>query len=191
MSEERVRYGLPEYLELEETTRPQELVWGYLREAPSPAPPHQDAVFRFAMAWHDHVEEHSLGRVLISAMDCVLDRERALVVQPDALFVSAAREHIIRDRVWGAPDLVLEVLSPKLRLGTLQERVGWFAAYGVRECWLYREFDRQLEVIRFENIGVSERRVFDFHDRIVSGVLPTFDLSCAAILTTYTRRQQR
>jgi Uma2 family endonuclease len=190
MSEERVRYGVPQYLELEETTRPQELVWGYVRDAPSPAPPHQDAVFRFAMAWHEHVEERSLGRVLISAMDCVLDRERALVVQPDALFVSAAREGIITDRVWGAPDLVLEVLSPKPRLGTLHERLGWFAAYGVRECWLYREPDRELELIRFENGVAAERRLFGFHDRIVSWVLPDFDLSCAAILTTYTRRRQ-
>lgn len=188
MSERRTRYGVPEYLELEETTRPQELVWGYVRDAPSPAPPHQDAVFRFAIAWHRHVEEHSLGRVLISAMDCVLDRERALVVQPDVLFVGAAREHIITDRVWGAPDLVLEVLSPKPRLGTLQERLDWFAAYGVRECWLYRQFDRELEMIRFENHAIAERRTFGFHDRIASAILPAFDLSCAAILTTYERR---
>ena len=190
MSERHVRYGVPEYLELEETTRPQELVWGYVRDAPSPAPPHQDAVFRFTMAWHDHVEEHSLGQVLVGAMDCVLDAERALIVQPDALFVSAAREGIITDRVWGAPDLVLEVLSPKPRLGTLQERLGWFAAYGVRECWLYREFDRELEVICFENGAPADRRLFGFHDRIISSVLPDFDLSCAAILTTYRLRRR-
>ena len=185
MTERQVRYGVPEYMELEETTRPQELVWGYVREAPSPAPPHQDAVFHFAMAWHQHVEERSLGRVLISAMDCVLDRERALVVQPDALFVSAARTHIISDRVWGAPDLVLEVLSPKPRLGTLQERLGWFAAYGVRECWLYRQPARELEVIRFAEGAPAETHVFDFRDRIVSSVLPEFDRSCASILTIY------
>ena len=190
MSERRARYGVPEYLQLEETVRPQELVWGYVRDAPSPAPPHQDCVLRFAMAWQQHVEEHSLGRVLISAMDCVLDEDRALIVQPDVLFVGAAREQIIRDRVWGAPDLVLEVLSPKPRIGILQERLQWFAAYGVRECWLYRELDRELELLTFAGSGIMERRPFGFHDRIVSDVFPKFDLSCAAILTTYTRPQR-
>jgi Uma2 family endonuclease len=184
MSEERVRYGVDEYLRLDETVRPQELVWGHVREVPSPAPPHQDAVFLFMVAWHDHVIERGLGRVLIAPMDCVLDRERALVVQPDALFVSAAREHIITDRVWGAPDLVLEVLSPKPRIGTIEERVGWFAAYGVRECWVY-DLARELEVITFVDGAVSARSRFDFHDRIVSRVFPQFDGSCSSILTSY------
>lgn len=101
------------------------------------------------------------------------------------MFVSAAREEIITDRVWGAPELVLEVLSPKPRLGTLQERLEWFAAYGVRECWLYHQFDRELEVIQFANAALTKRRTFGFHDRIGSVILRTFDLSCAAILTTY------
>jgi Uma2 family endonuclease len=182
--EERERYGVEEYLAGEEITRPQELVWGRVREAPSPAPPHQDAVFHFAIAWHQHALEQGLGRVLISAMDCVLDRERALIVQPDALFVSAARTHIITDRVWGAPDLVLEVLSPKPRIGTLDERLDWFATYGVRECWLYHQFARELEVLGFEDGGIARRLRFGFHDRIVSKVFPAFDRSCAGILST-------
>jgi Uma2 family endonuclease len=183
MSERRVRYGVPEYLELEETTQPQELVWGYVRDAPSPEPRHQNAVLDFAIAWREHVQDHQLGVVIISAMDCVLDRDRALIVQPDLLFVSEPRLYIVTDRVWGAPDLVLEVLSPKPRIGTLTERLGWFAEYGVKECWLYHQFDRALEVIEFEAGKEVSRRRFEFHDRIVSKLWPLFDRSCAAILT--------
>jgi Uma2 family endonuclease len=183
MSEWRTRYGVDEYLKGEETVRPQELVWGYVREVPSPGPPHQDAVFLFTIAWRNHVMQRELGRVLIAPMDCVLDQARALVVQPDALFVSAAREHIITDRVWGAPDLVLEVLSPRARIGTHAERLEWFAAYGVRECWVYDQPARELEVVSFANGAMAERSRFSFHDRIVSGVFPRFDRSCASILT--------
>ena len=172
-----------EYLNQEETVRPQELVWGYVRDVASPTPSHQAAVFRFAAAWDDHVTERGLGRVIISPMDCVLDGDRGLIVQPDALFVSGAREQIITDRVWGAPDLVLEVLSPHPRLGTLAERLRWFAAYGVRECWAYHQFARELDVLTFVNGAVGERSCFGFHDRIVSRVLPAFDRSCASILT--------
>jgi Uma2 family endonuclease len=188
MSEGRVRHGVEEYFQQDETLRPQELVWGYVREVPSPGPPHQDAVFLFTVAWQDHVADHGLGRVLIAPMDCVLDRERALVVQPGALFVGTGRAHIITDRVWGAADLVLEVLSPRPRIGTLAERLEWFAAYGVRECWVYDQPARQLDVLRFESGAVRERSRFDFHDRIVSSVFPAFDRSCASILTTYLRR---
>jgi Uma2 family endonuclease len=46
---------------------------------------------------------------------------------------------IVTDRVWGPPDLVLEVLSPRPRIGTLQERIDWFSRYGVRECWLVHQ----------------------------------------------------
>lgn len=183
MSEERVRYGVAKYLELEETTRPQELVWGYLRDAPSPAPRHQTAVLDFAIAWREHAQEHGLGLVIVSAMDCVLDRERALVVQPDVVFVSNARMDIVTDRVWGAPDLVLEILSPQPRIGTLEERLEWFAAYGVKECWLYHQFERALEVIAFDGGAEASRRRFEFRDRIVSPLWPQFDRSCAAIVT--------
>jgi Uma2 family endonuclease len=189
MSSELLRKSVDEYLKQYETVvRPQELVWGYVRDAPSPAVPHQDAVLRFAMAWHDHVEPRALGRVIVAPMDCVLDKVRALVVQPDLLFVSAARDDIVSDRVWGAPDLVLEVLSPRPRLGTLEERLGWFAAYGVKECWLYDESMRELEMVRFANAAVAVRHTFDFQDRIVSRVFPDFDRSCASILTVYRRR---
>lgn len=51
-------------------------------------------------------------------------------------FISNQRRDIITDRFWGAPDMVLEVMSPNPRIGDVQERVEWFCEYGVRECWL-------------------------------------------------------
>jgi Uma2 family endonuclease len=183
MSEQREWYGVAEYLAGEETTRPQELVWGRVRDAPAPSPAHQTAVLDFAVAWRQYVRERHLGLVIVSAMDCVLDRERALVVQPDVLFVSTTRTGIVTDRVWGAPDLVLEVLSPKPRLGTLNERLDWFATYGTSECWLYHQLARELEVVSFDNGAIGARRRFGFHDRIVSNVFAAFDQSCASIIS--------
>ncbi len=46
----------------------------------------------------------------------------------------------------GRPNLAVEVMSPRLRIGTLEERLAWFAEYGVRECWLVRPVIRQIEV---------------------------------------------
>lgn len=182
MSERRARYDVDEYLGTDETVLPQELVWGVVRDAPSPAPPHQGAVLRFAIMLHHHVEGLRLGEIFVAPMDCVFDRERALIVQPDILFVSNERKAIVSDRVWGAPDLVVEVLSPQPRIGTLKERLEWFATYGVRECWLYHQFARELDVIGFGGGRPVSHRRFGFHDRIESAVLPRFDPTCAGIL---------
>ena len=183
MSQRPDRFGVSEYLEQEETNRPQELLWGVVRDSPSPTPPHQGAVLDFAYAWRVHAVSYRAGAVIISPMDCVFDRERALILQPDLLFVSAARRHLVTDRVWGAPDAVLEVLSPNPRIGTLRERLEWFAQYGVKECWLYYQNQRALEVISFSDGVETSRRRFEYTDRIVSPLWPEFDGSCADILT--------
>ena len=70
-------------------------------------------------------------------------------VQPDLVFVVDARRRIVRDRIWGALDLALEVLSPHPRISDLSERLGWFEAYGVRECWLVQQDSRVVEVVEF------------------------------------------
>jgi Uma2 family endonuclease len=171
-----------EYLRTPETMLPQELVYGFVREAAAPTPGHQAALVRFLVELLDHVEPAGLGRVFPAPIDVVLDRERHLVVQPDVVVMLGRRVALVTDRVWGAPDLVVEILSPRPRIGALDERLEWFARYGVRECWLYRQPERELEVIEFSDGTVSNRRRCAGDTRVVSGVLPDFSLSVEAIL---------
>src|SRR5262249_6428171 len=125
-----------EYLATPESVVPQELAFGVWRVAESPTPRHQQAVLSLALALHKHVQAHRAGTVWVAPLDVILDEERALVVQPDLFVISNERAHILTDRVRGAPDLVVEVLSPQPRVGNINERVRWFAQYDVRECWL-------------------------------------------------------
>ncbi|RPJ82059.1 MAG: Uma2 family endonuclease, partial [Acidobacteria bacterium] len=97
------------------------------------------------------------------------------VVQPDVVFVAAANLHIVKDRIWGAPDLVVEVLSPHPRIGRLDERLEWFARYGVRECWLLHQDERRLEIVTFAGRAIDARRSITKDERISSRVLPGFD----------------
>ena len=164
-----------EYFRTPETLKPQELIYGVLRVADSPAVVHQRLVAALYRALHAHVDEHRLGEVLLSPLDVVFDAPKGLVLQPDLMFVSRDRDLIINDRVFGAPDLVIEVLSPRPRIGTLDERVGWFAQYGVAECWLVHQFERRVEVLSFAGGRVTERAAFTRGQRIASAVLPLFD----------------
>lgn len=162
-----------QYLQTSETVLPRELAFGVLRVADAPRTPHQRAVFRLARDLAEHVERERLGEVFVAPIDVILDADRALVVQPDIVFISTARQHLVTNRICGAPDVVIDVLSPHPRVGRIDERVGWFSRYGVRECWLCDLIDRSITVIELTASGIARRRLFR-SEPIVSAVLPDF-----------------
>ena len=90
------------------------------------------------------------------------------------------RSSIVQDRIYGAPDIALEILSPHPRIGTLEERVRWFARYGVREIWIYRQPDRALDVLVCTGGLIASRTTFT-HGPIASAVLPGFSRSVDSI----------
>ncbi len=111
-----------EYLQTPETVLPRELAFGVLRVADSPVVRHQRVVRDLTIALTAFARAHRLGEVLPAPMDVILDHDANLVVQPDLLFVSAERSEIVADRIYGAPDLVVEVLSPQLAGGRVARR---------------------------------------------------------------------
>jgi Uma2 family endonuclease len=164
-----------EYLHTDETTRRQELVYGVVREPPAPAYGHQDIVTRLVVMFHAHVERNRLGRVCVSPVDVVLDADRDLVLQPDIVFVSNERTGLIRDRIWGAPDLVVEVLSPSTREYDRQTKIGWYQEYGVRECWLVDPDTRCVDVVTCSP-PPARRMTFSGDEPVRSKVFPGWDL---------------
>jgi Uma2 family endonuclease len=165
----------PEYLQTPETVRPCELAYGVMRVADAPSISHQRMVGEMFLALTAFVRRERKGEVLLAPTDVVLDVERALVVQPDLVFVSNERSHIAADRVYGAPDLVIEILSPHARVGRVDEHVGWFARYGVRECWLVDLAPRRITVLALsERRGVSRRTIHRLGEPLASGVLAGF-----------------
>ena len=171
-----------EYLATPETVLPQELAYGVWQVADAPTAWHQELVAQLFLCLHEHVRSRALGRVWLAPLDVILDHDRALIVQPDLLFISEQRSHIVSDRVYGAPELVIEVLSPRPRIGDSEKRLGWFAEYGVRECWLVHQVEKWIEVIQFGDGAIARRDRFDTKSPISSGVLPEFRASFTDIV---------
>lgn len=163
-----------EYFRTPETVRPAELRFGVFHVAESPSPRHQSAVAQLFRSLDAYVRARAIGDMWLAPLDVVLDDERALIVQPDLMFISQAKEWIVQDRVRGAPDLVVEVLSPHPRIGSTEERVAWFAEYGVRECWLVHLDRREIDVLTFAHRRIASRQVFRRGESIISTVLPDF-----------------
>lgn len=164
-----------QYLMTEETSRPQELIFGLFRVSDAPKPRHQQLVAELFVPMALHVRQGRLGTMWLSPLDVVLDDEHGLVVQPDMCFIARDRLPFVPDRIRLAPDLMVEVLSPLTRLGTdPEERLGWFARYGVSECWLVHQVQFKTEVVRFESGRIASRESYGFDVPLRSSVLPDF-----------------
>jgi Uma2 family endonuclease len=170
-----------EYLySTEETNRIRELAMGMVREPPAPFFSHQTVALKVARIIGDHAEPRKLGRVAIAPVDVILDRDRALILQPDVLFVSSERLAIIRDQVWGPPDLIAEVLSPGTQNRNRGEKLGWYRQYGVREVWLVDLHNEQVTVVDFSGAFPVER-VAKGADAIRSSVLPGLETAASSV----------
>jgi Uma2 family endonuclease len=168
----RHRLATSDYLAGAEEMRRRELVWGMVREPPAPLWDHQAVVTRTAVVLAAHVRECRLGRVCVSPIDVVLDADRALVLQPDVVFIARARLTIVKGQIWGAPDLVVEVLSRHTAVRDRTVKLRWYRRYGVQECWLMDPARRRVEVFEFP-AGARVRRHTAAGDKpIVSTVLP-------------------
>ena len=157
---------------------------GELIVSPSPNRRHQRLVVRLTTALATYAEASGAGEVFVAPFDVVLRAERpATVLQPDVLFVAAARAEVVTAaNVQGAPDLVVEVLSPSnARLDTVR-KYKLYAAFGVREYWMLPlEFDR-LEVVRLGDDGTFSRPLLHLPgDVLTSPLLPGFALPIAPL----------
>jgi Uma2 family endonuclease len=169
-----------EYLSYPEDLRRRELVWGMVREPPSPFAPHQRVTTRLTALLDQHVREHNLGTVLVAPMDVVLDSDKDLVLQPDVMFISHERERIIRDFVRGAPDLVVEVTSAGTASYDRTEKVDWYRIYGVRECWLADPHEQSVTVIDLPSAAAGV--LYQGNAIVRSSVLPRFAHAAVELL---------
>jgi Uma2 family endonuclease len=154
---------------------PHNLVHGTVRKPSAPpAIAHDKLVSRLHTALDAYVTSRSLGRLWVG-IEIVLDRREGIILQPDITFIVDGRESIVSDRVWGAPDMVLEVTSPLTHSSQLEERVAWFSLYGVREYWLVQPQQKDIAILELAHGGVRRRMLFDDITPVRSPLLPDFD----------------
>ena len=113
-----------------------ELVNNQLVVEPAPDYYHQDIVTELIRTLSNYVVENSLGKVIVSPVDVHFDERNAF--QPDIIFIAAGRLPLLirKGRVYGAPDLVIEVLSPGTQKKDKQKKKPVYEKYGVKEYWL-------------------------------------------------------
>jgi len=102
--------------------------------SPAPTSKHQQVLKKIFLQVNEVVERAHLGEVLFAPVDVYLNDEN--IYQPDIVFISRERMHILQDRIQGAPDLVIEILSPGSKRFDKTDKKNVYESSGVKEYWI-------------------------------------------------------
>jgi Uma2 family endonuclease len=165
--------SLPEAMD-----RRYELMDGELCMVPAPTTIHQDISQNIEFLLVQHVRATRCGRVLHTPVDVVLgEGARRDVVQPDVVFVASARGAIVTPvEIAGAPDLVVEIISPASEDRDRGYKRTLYERSGVREYWIVNPADASIDVYHLSLTGFEAPVRYRLGDHLVSAVVSNFRL---------------
>ncbi len=154
-----------------------ELIDGEVFEMPAPTPKHQDVLIRTLMPMRSHVERKSLGLVLVAPVDVVLSEES--VLQPDIVYIADLSK--VKDKIYGPPDLVVEVVSPSTFKRDLTDKMKLYEKYGVKEYWLVFPLEKTILVYELTEKGYELFSSATEKGKVKSKVLEGFEIEAEDI----------
>lgn len=152
LEKKRITYN--DYILIDDDNR-YEVFHGELRMVPAPSMDHQGvSAYLFCLICM-FVKGKGLGRVYNAPVDVVFDDDE--VYQPDIVFVKGERRSIIKkNAIHGAPDLVVEIISPSSTFYDTVEKKEVYRKYGVQEYWVVFPGEKGIEVLTLEKQGYLE-----------------------------------
>ena len=166
------KHTYADYLKTSDDER-YELLHGELVMAPAPREIHQSILGRLHIDMGVFLDEHNLGYIYFSPFDVVLSDEN--VVQPDLLFISNERAQIITpDNIQGAPDLVVEILSPATAERDRNVKFELYVEHGVHEYWIVDPDARTITVFLLNGGEFEEVDTYSEGETLTSPMLEGF-----------------
>jgi len=170
------RLTYSDWLRFPEDGRLYEIVGGELFVNPPPGIRHQRVSRNLEIAIATHLENTKAGEVFDAPIGVRLSEED--VPEPDLVVVLAAHADRIGEQVIeGAPDVVVEILSP----GSAQRDVGvkktLYAKHGIPEYWIADPESRTIEVFSLEASGYVSRALYRREETLSSAVLVGFTVA--------------
>jgi Uma2 family endonuclease len=146
-----VRLTYQDLLRLPDDLLRHELIDGEHYMTPAPSRKHQRAAGNLYLILGMYLREHPLGRVYFAPLDVLFSDFD--VVEPDLLYVSREREERQGTERYlaGAPDLVIEVLSPSTRRVDEGAKFRLYERYGVPEYWVIDPISETVRIYRLVN----------------------------------------
>jgi Uma2 family endonuclease len=162
-----------------------EIIGGDVFMSRAPALAHQPVVSRFDRHIGDYLDQNPVG-IVVPGPQVIFDEFNGVI--PDVIFISNERRAQVAsgEKVTGAPDLVIEILSPgpenERRDREVKRRL--YAKFGVKEYWIADMTNRCIEIYRLKD-GVLEPFVtLRGSEEITTDILPGFRSSVQSIFKT-------
>jgi Uma2 family endonuclease len=174
-----LKFTYEDYALLPEDRR-YEVIDGEVFVTPAPSLFHQAVSERLEHALREFLGRTGFGVMLHAPCDVILSPHD--VVQPDILVVTTGRRSILSDRfVAGAPDLVVEVLSPSTETRDRVAKAKRHATFGVREMWLVDPAAKTIEVLVNTEEGFRREAICSEPDTVRSVVLSGLEFAVAPV----------
>ena len=157
-----------------------ELIDGELIKIATPNTAHQMILSEIIFPLATFVKAGDLGSVFPRPTDVVLSDYDT--VQPDVVFVSKERESVItRANIRGAPDLVVEILSPSTARRDWRDKFDLYELHGAPEYWLADPDSRMIWVFILREGAFAEAGRYGEGDTLVSPTLAGFELDLSNV----------
>jgi len=174
----RIVLTYEDYCRLPDDRNRYEVLDGELSVTPAPRISHQRVSNRLHRFLDNHVVANQLGEILTAPTDLIL--APTTVVQPDLIFISNDRRHIVTERaIEGPPNLVIEILSPTTGNIDRVTKAQLYARYEVPHYWLIDPDQQALEAYELTrdhyNLVASARNAEVF----TSSLFPGFSIRLA------------
>jgi len=166
-----------DYLDLPDDGYRYEVIWGELYMTPAPGTGHQLTSGELEFALREFVKKNDLGIVLDAPCDVLLE-PGGTPVEPDILFIAKERRHIITPKnVNGAPDLIIEILSPSNPEHDRERKFKLYQQSGVPEYWMADPEAKAIEVFVHQGNHYALLGRFESGQQATSKVLAGFSVA--------------
>ncbi len=179
VSETKRKFTYEDYAKTPEGER-YELLDGELIMAAAPNMAHQNTQSNLVGEFYVFVRDRDLGWIYFSPTDVYLTDTD--VVQPDILFISKGRSYIRTGKnIHGAPDLVVEILSPSTSANDWGYKKDLYEKHGVKEFWLVDPYAKQVIVMLLKDGSYGIVGVYREDDTLRSPTLEGFELDLGRV----------
>lgn len=166
-------YTKEDYLKLPEGA-PYELLNGKLTHMASPFDYHQNISWNLSLLLGNFNKIHKLGILRAAPYDVHFDKKN--VIQPDFIFISNERKHIIEKWAMGAPDLVIEIHSKSTKKKDIDSKFKLFEKHGVKEYWMVDTDKKTVNVQILKNKKFHQKAEYKIGEILKSEVLTGLEI---------------
>ena len=182
MRKVRKKYTAKEFFEFtKDKNERYELIDGKIYLMASPSVEHQEIIGYIYRKFGNYLENKDC-RVFIAPLDVVLfeksDKDKKdnaqNVFQPD-VFVVCDSEKISKNKINGAPDFIIEVVSPSSLAKDYYDKLNAYRKYGVKEYWIINPNTKEIFVY-INKKSKDDIRAYSFNDKIKVSIFDDFEI---------------